>query len=100
MLKHIVMWKLKDYARGADRATNAAKLKTMLEGCRDLVPGIRRFEVGVATPGLEATYDVVLVSEFDDKAALDAYAAHSEHEKVKAFVASVRDARQCIDYEA
>ncbi|KAG0164049.1 hypothetical protein DFQ30_010580 [Apophysomyces sp. BC1015] len=63
VLKHIVMWKLKDHAEGADRATNATRLKAMLEGCRDIVPGIRRFEVGVATPGLEATYDVVLVSD-------------------------------------
>lgn len=100
VLKHIVMWKLKERAEGADRATNAVRLKAMLESCRNIVPGMRRFEVGVATPGLEATYDVVLVSEFDDQAALDAYAAHPEHEKIKAFVASVRDARQCIDYEA
>ncbi|CBW75181.1 Stress responsive alpha-beta barrel domain protein [Mycetohabitans rhizoxinica HKI 454] len=100
MLKHIVMWKLKEQAEGADRATNAVRLKALLEGCRNIVPGIRRFEVGVATPGLEATYDVVLVSEFDNKAALEAYAVHPEHEKIKAFVASVRDARQCIDYEA
>jgi hypothetical protein len=27
MLKHIVMWKLKEHAEGADRATNAAKMK-------------------------------------------------------------------------
>jgi heme-degrading monooxygenase HmoA len=100
VIKHIVMWKLKEQAEGADRATNAAKLKALLETCRDIVPGIRRFEIGIATPGLEATYDVVLVSEFDSKAALDAYAVHPEHEKVKSFVAAVRDARQCIDYEA
>jgi hypothetical protein len=93
------MWKLKEHAEGADRATNAVRLKALLETCRDIVPGIRSFEVGLATPGLEATYDVVLVSAFDSKASLDAYAVHPAHEKVKSFAAAVRDARQCVDYE-
>ena len=31
MIKHIVMWKLKEQAEGADRATNALKLKALLE---------------------------------------------------------------------
>lgn len=99
MIKHIVLWKLKEHAEDADRATNAAKLKALLETCRDIVPGIRSFEVGLATPGLEATYDAVLVSEFDNKAALDAYASHPKHEKIKPFIAAIREARQCIDFE-
>jgi hypothetical protein len=40
MIKHIVMWKLKDEAEGADRATNAARMKEKLDACRGLVPGI------------------------------------------------------------
>ena len=31
MIKHIVMWKLKEFAEGADRARNATRLKTELE---------------------------------------------------------------------
>ena len=30
MIKHIVMWKLKEHAEGADRAANAAKMKALL----------------------------------------------------------------------
>jgi hypothetical protein len=93
------MWKLKDHAEGADRAENATKLKAALETCRSIVRGQGHFEVGVAQPGLEATYDVVLVSDFDDKAALDAYQIHPKHVALKDFVASVRESRQCIDYE-
>ena len=79
MIKHIVFWKLKDHAEGADRATNALKLKALLDACSDLVPGILTFEVAVAQPGLEATYDIVLYSEFASRAALDAYQNHPEH---------------------
>ena len=31
MIKHIVFWKLLDHAEGADRATNALKLKALLD---------------------------------------------------------------------
>lgn len=99
LIRHIVMWKLKETAEGATRAENALKLKEKLEGCRDIVPGIVRIEVGIAAPGLESTYDVVLVSDFADKAALDAYQVHPKHEALKVFVGAVRESRECVDYE-
>lgn len=98
MIKHIVMWKLKDHAEGADRATNARKMKEQLEACAGIVPGILKLEVGLAEPGLEATYDVVLYSEFESKEALDAYQSHPQHAALKPFFGAVRDARQCMDY--
>lgn len=94
------MWKLKETAEGATRAQNALKLKEKLEACRGIVPGILHLEVGIATPGMEATYDVVLVSDFVDQAALDAYQVHPTHEAVKQFIGAVREARQCVDYLA
>ncbi|HJV02708.1 MAG TPA: Dabb family protein [Burkholderiaceae bacterium] len=99
MIKHIVMWKLKDQAEGADRAANAARMKALLDACANLTPGILAFEAVVAQPGLEATYDVILYSEFADKAALDAYQNHPEHQALKPFFGAVREARQCMDYE-
>ncbi|RJG17056.1 Dabb family protein [Massilia cavernae] len=99
MIKHIVMWKLKDFAEGQDKAANAQKMKQMLDACAKLVPGTLRFEVALAQPGLEATYDVVLYSEFDSKQSLDAYADHPEHVAVKPFIGAVRAERQCMDYE-
>ena len=99
MIKHIVFWKLKDHAEGQDRAANARKMKEMLDACADLVPGILTFEVALAQPDLEATYDVVLYSEFESKAVLDAYQEHPEHVAIKPCIGAVREARQCMDYE-
>jgi hypothetical protein len=92
MLKHIVMWKLKDPADGAE-------MKRRLDQCATIVPGIITFEVSLAQPGLEATYDVVLYAEFSDRAALEAYAAHPTHEAIKPFIGAIRSERQCMDYE-
>jgi|SRR6478672_6830040 len=99
MLKHIVMWKLKDEAEGSSKAANAKKMKELLDACADIVPGILKFEVALAQPGLEATYDVVLYSEFTSKAALDAYQDHPQHVALKPFIGAIREARQCMDYE-
>ncbi len=99
MIKHIVMWQLKDHAEGADKATNAIKMKALLDACSDIVPGILKLEVAIAQAGLEATYDVVLYSEFESVAALDAYQNHPQHLALKPFVGAIRLARQCMDYE-
>jgi len=99
MLKHIVMWKLKDEAEGADRAANALEMKRRLDECANIVPGQLVFEVVLAQEGLEATYDVVLYSEFADRAALQAYIEHPVHKAVVPFIGAIREGRQCMDYE-
>lgn len=99
MIKHIVFWKLKDHAEGADRAANALKMKALLDACAGVVPGMGKFEAAVAQPGLEATYDVLLYSEFDSREALAAYLEHPQHKALKPFFGAVREARQCMDYE-
>ncbi len=99
MIKHIVMWQLKEYAEGADKAVNAQKMKALLDACANVVPGVLKFEVAIAQPGYECTYDVVLYSEFESMAALDAYQTHPQHVALKPFVGAVRSARQCMDYE-
>jgi quinol monooxygenase YgiN len=99
MIKHIVMWKLKEEAEGADRATNAHEMKRRLDDCAAIVPGIITFEVTLAQPDLEATYDIVLYSEFADRAALAAYIAHPVHQAVVPFIGAIREGRQCMDYE-
>jgi heme-degrading monooxygenase HmoA len=99
MIKHIVMWKLKEHAEGNDRLANAREMKRRLDECAHIVPGILAFEVTLAQPGLEATYDVVLYSEFEDRQALEAYATHPTHKALVPFIGAVREARQCMDYE-
>lgn len=99
MLKHIVMWKFKPEAEGADKAANLVRAKALLDACAGLTPGMRMLEVAIAQPGLECTYDLVLYAEFDDAAALDAYQNHPQHLAVKPFVGAVRLERQCMDYQ-
>jgi len=80
LLTHIVVWK---YAAGVDeerRREHVARLRRLPE----LVPGILSFAVGADVLGLPRSYDTGLVATFEDRAALDAYTVHPEHEKVAA----------------
>lgn len=99
MIRHIVMWKLKESAEGATREENLVKFKALLESCRHLVPGTPlHLEVGLAEPGLASTFDIALVSDFADQATLDAYQDHPDHVVVKQFAKAVAEGRQCVDY--
>ena len=99
MIKHVVMWKLKDGAEGATRRDNALRMKALLDACAGQTPGMRSFEVGVDTGSDAAPWDVVLVAEFDDRAALDVYQDHPIHQAAKVFIAKVRELRAAVDYE-
>lgn len=59
---------------------------------------MRHLEVGVDSSGVDYACDVVLYSEFDTQAALDAYATHPEHWRVKAEIGDMRLARHQVDY--
>jgi quinol monooxygenase YgiN len=92
MIRHIVMWKLKN-------AAEAPLFKELLDSCRDLVPGMHEFEVGIRRDDLEANVDVVLVSTFSDAASLDAYQNHPHHNAVGAQLGPMRDTRSVLDYQ-
>ncbi|MCQ6963297.1 Dabb family protein [Methanolobus chelungpuianus] len=100
MLKHIVMWKLKETAEGTNKLENALVMKEMLESLPGRIPEIVSLEVGININPTDAAYDVVLYSEFRDEAALYAYQEHPEHVKVADFVAKVREERAVVDYLA
>ena len=72
MIKHIVMWRLKDFAAGASREENAVKLKESLEALDGVIDEIRAIEVGINFNSSPAAFDVVLYSEFDDAEGLEA----------------------------
>jgi hypothetical protein len=100
VIKHIVLWKLKDHALGATKAENAKRIRREGAGLAGIVPGLRSIEVGINFEPSGAAWDIGLYSEFDTREALDAYQTHPKHEAFKELVAQVREDRAVIDYEA
>ena len=97
MVKHIVMWKLKDFAEGKRREENIKYIKSELEALPTVIPQIKFIEVG-ANINADKSYDAVLYSEFETLEDLEIYQNHPEHKKVSEYVGKVRDARIVGDY--
>jgi antibiotic biosynthesis monooxygenase (ABM) superfamily enzyme len=98
MLKHIVLFKLKEHAEGAGKAQNVRAMKDMIEALKAKIPQIRHIEVGTRMVPAGATFDVAIYSEFADEHDLALYANHPEHVAVVDFVKKVVENRVVADY--
>jgi quinol monooxygenase YgiN len=99
VIKHVVMWKLKPEADGLTKAQNAEKLRSLLLACKDTTPGMLAYEVGFDIGTDSAPWDVILYSEFESRAALEAYQTSPVHLALKSQVGNMRESRAAVDYE-
>ena len=99
MIKHIVMWKLKNFAEGASKEKNAMLVKSKLEGLKKKVKHVKVLEVGFNLNTSPTAYDIALYCEFDSVEDMNKYKTHPEHKKVGDFVSKVRSERKAIDFE-
>jgi len=99
MIRHLVLWRLKEEALGAKKEENAQKMKTLLEALPEKISVIRELSVGFNVVEAPANYEVVLNSLFQSLEDLNAYIVHPEHQKVGEFVRQVVAERASIDYE-
>jgi hypothetical protein len=93
------MWKVRGDS-GDEKLANIEKLKRSFHSLRGRVPGLLHLEIGVDSSGVDYACDVVLVSDFESQAALDAYATHPEHLRVKSEIGDIRSHRHQVDYRA
>lgn len=100
MIKHIVFFGIADQAEGKSKAENALYIKEELEKLIDLIPELKKIEVGINHPDApDGNYDIALYSEFDSMADLEIYMNHPEHKRVGAYIGKVKTSRACVDYE-
>ena len=99
MVKHIVMWKLYDFAAGRDKNKNALRMKQWLEELKIKIPEIQKLEVGINFNDSDDAYDIVLISEFKDQASLKSYQNHPAHIQFKKRIDSIRSEKRVVDYE-
>ena len=99
MVKHIILWQLKDEYSQEEKQQIKAEIKRDLEDLQGKIPGL--VEIKVQTEYLASSNaDLMLDSSFVDEAALKGYAVHPEHvkvadEKVRPFTKT----RLCLDFE-
>ena len=99
MIKHIVMWKFKSEAEGKSKEENMNLVKDSLYALTSIIPEIKKMEIGFDITHSEMSYDMVLLTEFENTEEMKTYATHSEHLKVSHYVRRVIESRVVLDYE-
>jgi hypothetical protein len=97
MIRHIVMWNIKGNSP-EEKTANIRRLQDSFGSLRGNIPGLLSLEVAVDISEVDYACDVVLYSEFESQDALDSYASHPEHLRVRDEVAGLRVARHQVDY--
>ena len=94
MIKHIVMWKMKE----ENKADNAKIMKQKLDDLKNQIDEIVAVEAGVNINDSDAAFDIALYSEFKNEKDLAIYQAHPAHQEVVKFVRSVTCNKAVVDY--
>ncbi len=99
MVKHVIIWTLKDEYSDSEKAAIKAEIKEGLEGLKGKIDGL--LEIRVITEGLSSSNtDLMLDSLFENEEALKGYAVHPDH--VAVATGKVRPhakIRSCFDFE-
>ena len=95
MLTHIVIWKYKPEVSEEQRREHVERLQRL----RDLIPEIQSFAVGRDVLQLPRSYHTGLVATFKDRAGLEAYDAHPEHQAVAQLGRTISEHVASVDFE-
>lgn len=98
MIKHIVLFQLKDSLGAEERQDMADRFKTAIEALPTAIPFIRNISVGINS-NPDEKWDICLDSEFDTLDDVRAYAVHPAHIAAAAIIKDAKAARACVDYE-
>ena len=94
MVVHIVTFKFKE----ENKKANIIQAKQMLENLMGAVPSLRSIDVGVNFSTEDRAMDLSIITAFESKEGLDAYAIHPEHLKFVDFIKTVVEYSKVVDY--
>ena len=99
MIRHIVLWKCKEFAEGNDKNTNMDIVIQELEEIKKEFPPLKFLECHKGIRSGAHFYDLILIMEFESLDDLQAYQVYPRHAKLHEFAVNVREARAVCDYQ-
>lgn len=99
MVRHVILWKLKEEYSPAGKAAVKADIKQSLEALAGVIPGLESIRVYTEALPTSSGADLMLDAAFADVDALAGYAKHPAHVavadgKVRPHIVS----RVCLDF--
>jgi hypothetical protein len=100
MIKHIVMWTLREFPNKEDKHKTARNLRQKLLEMKKSIKQIKQIEVGInAEKASSSNYDVILITQFSSMEDLQVYKTHPAHQELVEYLQTIRELRVAIDYE-
>lgn len=96
MLVHIVMFQFKE----ENKEANLKQVKRMLDALPRQIQTLKSMEVGIDISKSERSFDLALISMFDDQEGLNFYATHPAHLEVVRLIKEVTTLSKVVDYSA
>jgi len=97
MVKHIILWKLKESLTEEEKTAAREEAKRRLEALNGKIDGM--ISLKVVTDRLPSSNaDMMLDSEFETVEALAGYQTNPLHVEAATYVRSVVEARLCLDF--
>lgn len=99
MIKHIVMFKLMEFETKEDKMNILTKIKKELDSLPQKIDAIKDFSTGIDISNKDASFDLVLISTFENTETLNQYSVHPEHLKVVQLIGQYKINRALVDYQ-
>ncbi|MBI9067395.1 MAG: Dabb family protein [Salinivirgaceae bacterium] len=99
MIRHIVMWTLKENHFGKSKLELAQEMRERLLELKEKIKEIKSLEVELNAANFERNHDISLLAEYESFEQLKIYSEHLEHQKAVKFIREISTARACVDYE-
>jgi hypothetical protein len=100
VVRHLVLWRLKDHARSNGRLRDAELIERQLDSMRAGIPGLLRVEIVLNESASPDASDLLLFSEFASWEALRGYEEHPLHAEFRRLIGPLRTERRVVDWEA
>lgn len=94
MIKHVVMFKLLNKNKG-----NIEKATKSLKSLKGNIQVLLSLEIGVNFTKSERSHDIVLITEFENREALNLYQSHPNHIPVVKIMQNLCSSSVVVDYE-
>lgn len=100
MINHIVLFKLKETFSADEKSQIIEELKTKLLALKGKISELKDIEVGGNFELPSKSYDIALITKFDNVEDLNVYAVHPEHLKVVERIKATTCNRAAVDFES
>lgn len=99
MVRHLILWKLKETMTVDEKSQVLSNMKEHLEGLVGKIPGLISLKI-IINEMESSNADVMLDSVLESEEALKGYQKHPEHVLVAdTYVRTYTEVRMCLDYK-